>query len=165
VKNNEIDELFNLLDRWRLFPAYQLERRADIYFALYLPQVLEDELGKQSILKIIPEFPVRIGTIYPKTPINRSFKIDYLVVATEKIYLIELKTDNYSRRKKQDEYLEKSAEVNISELLNGLIQIFKATNSKNKYYRLLKEFEEINWLKEKEGTWENISKNVENFGN
>jgi len=36
-----IDNLFNLLDDWRTLPAYQLERRADIFFALYLDKILE----------------------------------------------------------------------------------------------------------------------------
>jgi len=40
----QIDTLFNRMDAWRHFPNYQLERRADIFFALYLPEVLEAKL-------------------------------------------------------------------------------------------------------------------------
>lgn len=32
--NAKIDALFNLLDEWRCLPKYQLERRANIFFAL-----------------------------------------------------------------------------------------------------------------------------------
>jgi len=31
-----INELFDLLDDWRNLPSYQLERRADIFFAIHL---------------------------------------------------------------------------------------------------------------------------------
>lgn len=36
--------LFALLDQWRHFPAYQLERRADVFFAV------EEQLGKDERL-------------------------------------------------------------------------------------------------------------------
>jgi hypothetical protein len=47
-----ITDLFDRLDAWRHFPNYQLERRADIFFALYLPEVLESTLG----IAITPRF-------------------------------------------------------------------------------------------------------------
>lgn len=153
----EIDNLFDLLDKWRLLPAYQLERRADIFFAIYLPQILKEELENQQILKIIPEFPIRIGTIYPNIPVNKSFKIDYMVITNRKVLLVELKTENTSRRMKQDEYLEKAKEVNINKLIEGLIEIYKATSSKIKYNRLMKELEEIEWVKKQNGKWKNTS--------
>ena len=33
-------QLFDRLDEWRDFPNYQLERRADIFFSLYLVEAL-----------------------------------------------------------------------------------------------------------------------------
>ena len=60
-----IDTLFDLMDTWRHFPSYQIERRADLTFALYLPEVLEATLGVPIHPGLVPEFPARIGTIYP----------------------------------------------------------------------------------------------------
>ena len=57
----QIDTLFNRMDAWRHFPNYQLERRADIFFALYLPEVLEAKLRFAVGSELAPEFPVRIG--------------------------------------------------------------------------------------------------------
>jgi len=37
---NRIDAIFDRMDVWRHLPSYQLERRADLFFALYLPEVL-----------------------------------------------------------------------------------------------------------------------------
>jgi hypothetical protein len=34
----QIDTLFDRMDAWRHLPNYQLERRADIFFAMYLPE-------------------------------------------------------------------------------------------------------------------------------
>jgi len=143
---NKITELFDLLDKWRYFPAYQLERRADIFFALYLKQIFSSKYGI-TIDYIIPEFPLRIGEIIDKE-INESFKIDYLCVSQvqPKVYLVELKTDTLSRRSKQDWYLGKAREINTAGLVNGLIKIFKATNQKNKYMNLLHEVEQIGWI-------------------
>ena len=41
----KLEELFARLDDWRHLPAYQLERRADIFFSLYLPDVLARRVG------------------------------------------------------------------------------------------------------------------------
>ena len=54
-----IERALGLLDTWRHLPAYQLERRADIFFALFLPDVLEEKFGVPISPVLIPEFPVK----------------------------------------------------------------------------------------------------------
>lgn len=76
--NSQIDQVFSLLDKWRNFPGYQLERRADIFFALYLKEILDYKFDYAADL-IIPEFPVRRGSIYNDGKSdNKSVKIDYI---------------------------------------------------------------------------------------
>jgi hypothetical protein len=141
--------IFDLLDRWRHLPDYQLERRADIFFAAFLPQFLASRFGLADPLKLVPEFPVRIGTVYPHIPVNRSFKIDYLAVTTtlEKAFLVELKTDSSSRRTKQDEYLEAARQIGLHKLLEGVVRIVKATQAKHKYCCLLRMLADIELLR------------------
>ena len=79
----QYETIFDLMDAWRHFPNYQLERRADLFFSLYLPEVLEAKLGFPVAAEIVPEFPVRIGTIYPNIPIDKSYKIDYFVLSAD----------------------------------------------------------------------------------
>lgn len=43
-----VEGVFNLLDCWRHLPAYQLERCADIIFALFLPEVLQERFDLAS---------------------------------------------------------------------------------------------------------------------
>lgn len=77
---DHVDSLFNRLDDWRHLPSYQLERRADIFFSLYLAQALEDRYAVAMNPLLVPEFPVRIGTVWDGDPtINKSFKIDNCV--------------------------------------------------------------------------------------
>ena len=38
-----INHLFDQMDKWRHLPSYQLERHIDLFFSLYLPQVLEED--------------------------------------------------------------------------------------------------------------------------
>jgi hypothetical protein len=40
-----IETLFDRMDGWRHLPNYQLERRADLFFSLYLPTAVEAKLG------------------------------------------------------------------------------------------------------------------------
>jgi len=79
--------IFNLLDKWSRFPYYQVERRADIFFAYFLPNILNsiknpndkfnmDLCNRKRHDYIIPEFPLWIGYQYekgkiiPPLPIN-----------------------------------------------------------------------------------------------
>ena len=49
-----INHLFDQMDKWRHLPSYQLERRIDLFFSLYLPQVLEEKTGMQISSSFIP---------------------------------------------------------------------------------------------------------------
>jgi len=144
-----IEKLFDILDDWRNLPSYQLERRADIFFAIHIETIIEKLLGSK-IDMVIPEFPVRVGEISEKLPeLNKSFKIDYLAYSSksQKVYLIELKTDQRSLREKQDWYLESAVKVKVTGLIDGIIKIYNATYQKVKYNNLLKKLEEIDWIK------------------
>ena len=145
----QIDILFNRMDAWRHLPNYQLERRADLFFSLYLPEVLEAKLGFPVGNLIAPEFPVRIGAIYPDIPIDKSYKIDYVALSADadKAILVELKTEGSSRRENQDKYLLASREAGFSALLGGVLDIFRASNSKHKYFALLTLLESMGLLR------------------
>jgi hypothetical protein len=143
-----IHRLFDRMDAWRHLPSYQLERRADLFFSLYLPQVLEANLGFPVRSTLVPELPVRIGTICPHNPINTSVKIDYLALSTDsrQAIFVELKTEGSSRRPAQDRYLTAARDAGLVRLLNGLLDIFRATNAKRKYFCLLELLAEMDLL-------------------
>jgi hypothetical protein len=145
----QIDVLFDRMDAWRHLPNYQLERRADLFFSLYLAEVLEAKLGFPVGDQVVPEFPVRIGTIYPEIPIDKSYKIDYVALSTDadKAILVELKTEGMSRRENQDKYLLASREAGFLVLLGGVLDIFRATSSKRKYFCLLEHLETMGLLR------------------
>jgi hypothetical protein len=149
---DRLDQLFELLDRWRHLPAYQLERRADILFAIYLPAFLSHYLKIDIRPELIPEFPVRLGSIYPDLPVknqNHSCKVDYVAFAQDgsKIWFVELKTDSLSRRDRQDEYLLLAQKVGMPTLIDGICKLFLKTTAKNKYYCLLVSLESLGQLK------------------
>jgi hypothetical protein len=144
----DINEIFDKLDHWRLLPAYQLERRADIFFAIYLPKILERFLEDESIIKIIPEFPIS-KKILKLSDDNRSFKVDYMVITNTKVFLVELKTDMKSIDTEQKKKMKDAASLGIQKLIEGLESIVKASTSKLKYSNLLKQLEQDNngWIK------------------
>lgn len=134
---NLIEQFFSNLDEWRHLPSYQLERRADILFSLYLPAFLENRF-QQTAETIIPEFPVHIGTINPKIKTDRSFKIDYLVkMSGQHVFFVELKTEMASKNKKQEKYLQHAKKVGLPALTRGILKIFSKTQAKKKYQHLL----------------------------
>lgn len=140
---NTIDTIFDLMDSWRHLPDYQLERRADLFFSLYLPQAIEKKLGFPVEPRFIPEFPVRKGIIYediPKKEVNQSNKIDYVAIAKHgKIAVfVELKTDVSSHRGVQGEYFELARDAGFPTLLAGILDIFRNPRSaKRKYFCLI----------------------------
>ena len=84
-----IYDLFNLLDDWRHLPKYQLERRADLFFALFLPDVLEQHCDTPINPLIIPEFPLK------KCANNGSNNVDYFALSADgkRAFFVELKTE------------------------------------------------------------------------
>lgn len=158
-----INNLFDLLDDWRNLPSYQLERRVDIFFALHLKTIFWKILGTNVDL-IIPEFPVRVGEISEKLPgLNKSFKIDYLVYSkdNQKVYLVELKTDQRSLREKQDWYLNSAAKIMVSGLIDGIVKIYAATKQKTKYDKLLEKLEKIQWIERVDTKVKNLNCMIE----
>ncbi len=132
------------MDYWRHFPSYQLERRADLFFSLYLPKVLAEYVFPVQE-KIIPEFPIQRKILGLKKSPRKSYKIDYIALSKDKdkdtVLFVELKTDMESRCSKQDGYLKKAKEVGLWALLNDLLEIFQApkldSKSRKKYFCLL----------------------------
>ena len=137
-----IDMVFDTLDEWRRLPSYQLERRADIYFAIFLTDVLEKCFDTKFECLVIPEFPLRYGTLWPetgKTRQNRSVKVDYVAFARDykQVFFVELKTNMKSRDPKQDRYLQRAAEFDFKELLEGVRLLSKRSDARKKYDCLL----------------------------
>ncbi len=140
--------MFDRMDAWRHLPNYQLERRADLLFSLYIPEALEDKLGVPILPALVPEFPVRIGAIYRDIISDKSYKIDYLGLSAsrEQPVFVELKTEGLSRRASQDRYLIAAQRIGMSRLIDGVLEIFRATQAKRKYFALLLLLQDIGLL-------------------
>lgn len=129
-------KVFTVLDRWRHFPSYQLERRADIFFAVYLRSVLAREAGVALCETIIPEFPLKRDLVGSNTPTKSSKKVDYVLFAEDlsRVFFVELKTDQTSRSGDQDDYLKRAQQVGFKVLLEGVHEIVLATTAHQKYH-------------------------------
>jgi hypothetical protein len=137
-----IDTVFDTLDEWRCLPSYQLERRADIYFAMFLTDVLEKRFGTKLERLVIPEFPLRHGTLGTqtgRTGPNRSVKVDYVAFAKDykRVFFVELKTSMKSRNSKQDSYLKRAAGLEFKALFEGVRLLKEHSDERKKYDCLL----------------------------
>ncbi len=145
----DINDLFCLLDKWRHFPAFPLEARSEVLFALFLSTVLEncESVGVKVKPHIIPQFPLRQNRRDPRTKkrTNHSNNVDFFALSENSkcAYLIELKTDMSSRRMEQDVYLTSSAEKYMDEILRDLKSIVQASSEKKKYFHLLSALSEL----------------------
>ena len=151
-----IDKLFFRMDDWRHLPSYQLERRADLFFSLYIPEVISNIFGCEVKEKLIPEFPVKLSIIYKNRiknddsfvaekynlDSNQSVKIDYVAITEnhETALLIELKTDKNSIKPNQIKNLIYSGDK-FPDLIRGIQDIYcnSASDSiyREKYHCLL----------------------------
>lgn len=149
--------LFEQLDAWRHLPAYRLESRADAFFGLYMREVVQAKVGKELHEVIIPELPLRRGTLFGESvpgP-NKSVKVDYALFtrARDAVYLVELKTDRLSRRVEQDEYLLDAQRVGLTGIIDGILRIVAATGSayRAKYLHLLALLQQVGLVALPEG--------------
>ncbi|MGY6588401.1 MAG: hypothetical protein ACXIUB_08955 [Wenzhouxiangella sp.] len=145
---DQINRIFDQLDDWRHLPTYQLERRADIFFSLYLREILQTYISTEIQETIIPEFPLLQKTLDPSKNFDLHFSADYLAVSADlkRAFLIELKTDPNSSRTAQNQYLRQAKDVGLREMLEGLMNAFKPSmiqKSRIKRFYLLEKLRSI----------------------
>jgi hypothetical protein len=143
---------FEMMIDWKKLPAYKAEPRIDSLIGYFLDSILSDFL-KVEIEGVIPEFPLRLGTIYPEQEgtnySDRSYKVDFLAVGNNGInYLVEFKTDTSSRVEKQDLYLQQSKSLGSQALLEGALIIADVSTYKNKYRHLKSKLQNTGMLGE-----------------
>jgi hypothetical protein len=138
-----IDIIFQHLDRWRHLPAYALERRADVFFSVYLKGFIEDQSGIALEDEILPELPLK------HSETARSVKVDFVIFPKdrERVFFLELKTDPKSRRDRQDEYLLAAQAGGFRRIVEGIREIFLRTDSHQKYFHLACALERLGFLR------------------
>lgn len=140
-----IERTFELLDKWRHLPKFQLERASGVFFALYLPEVLGRCLDISINPLLVPEFPIKKALLHGGKD-NHSINVDYLAVQKQKdgglpknAFLVELKTDKDSIDESQLCDLRKAESRGLECLVQGVIDICcSSTGQRRKYVHLLK---------------------------
>jgi len=165
-----INEVLKQLDEWRHLPTYQLERRADIFIGLCLPDIICDNFNKSeefrenplvpSELTVIPEFPlhkrecgINGGGNSKDKKSRHSVKVDFAVFSKKQhhIFLVELKTDNASIECKQ---LENMNRATSEKIFNGVIKCAtgkKSGNDCRKYGHLIFKLLELGVIHQTDG--------------
>ena len=135
---NPLETVFRHLDTWRHLPAYQLERRADVFFSVYLKDVVEKFTGVALHDEIIPELPIKRDLIWPELRTDKSVKVDYALFAKDRsrVFFVELKTDDSSRRIAQDFYLQRAKALRFRRIAEGIRSILLKTTAHQKYNHL-----------------------------
>jgi len=134
------NEYFKMMIDWKKLPAYRAEPRIDSLIGYYLKDILNSRLDDQ-ITGIIPEFPLRLGTVNPdiddKTYADRSYKVDFLAIGSVGLnYLVEFKTDGKSLRSDQEKYLKQGEKIGSKKIIEGVLRISKVSSYKTKYKHL-----------------------------
>lgn len=130
------DALFDRLDAWRHLPAWQLERRADLFFGLVLPEVLADTFGCAVHPVLVPELPLRKHVLKAQArPDLSSVNVDYFAMAADgsRGFLVELKTDVRSRNDDQDAYLQDARKAGIPGLMGGVVDIVRGPKARDRH--------------------------------
>ena len=168
-------DVFDVLDRWRHLPSYRLEPQVAPFIALYLRHVLERRLNVDLHPVVIPEFPLRLGTLLrhgglksedrsKEASDNQSVKVDYVAFSRDRTraYLVELKTDDASMESGQEKYLCAASRTDFHHLVAGIVCMCKASKKKQKYVHLLHRLSQIGFLDVGDELYE---KSFRKFGN
>ena len=138
-----LERVFESLDAWRHLPAYQLERRADIFFAMFLPDALSQHFNRPIKRNVIPEFPIataaQAAAIAAGVKAGAPNKVDFFALSQdgEAAFLVELKTDMASKRSNQDSRLNEAAGRSLEDLVRHIMAFAKNSSDKGKYGHLL----------------------------
>lgn len=134
---SEITRLIGLMHDFRLFPKYQLERRLDIFIALFLPEFLSATFGGAPIEIVAPEFPLK------KDGSRASVNADYLLYRggdKPAWIILELKTCEGSLGASQCEKYLTASRKGMHGLLEEIREIKGGSGEASKYEYLLGKF-------------------------
>ena len=134
-----VAHMFNLMDASRHLPGYGLEGRLAPFFELFLLDVLGELLDVDLHPVVIPEFPLRKGTLNDNNS-NQSYNVDYVAFSMDRreAFLVELKTDMSSIDRDQEKYLRLARKSKLRPLVGGIVKICGSKDSKRaKYVHLL----------------------------
>ena len=138
LPKSAINQLFDNLNAWRHLPDYQLERRADIFFSIYLRAILAKNLKIQAHhdFIVIPEFPIK------QSDSRRSDKVDFAVFVIDKYSivmsaLVELKTDAKSINLKQLGNYARGKLKSIRRLIDDVEVVSEGSKERVKYSHLI----------------------------
>lgn len=152
-----IRAILEQLEEWRHFPSYRLESRADIFFGLYMKEVISEQFNTK-VDAVIPEFPLRLGLLnkvkigrneeanLKKQGDNQSVKVDFSAFSKDAVYLVELKTDINSYNREQGKCLNKAKRVGIRKLVEGIPELALHSNYQPKYVHLLYKLQELGYV-------------------
>ncbi|MFP2923760.1 hypothetical protein ACLESO_00820 [Pyxidicoccus sp. 3LG] len=135
--DSSIAALFTQLEHFRQFPKYSLERRLDLFLALYLEEFLSEQY-EASVRIIAPEFPLK------KELGNQSTNLDYLLRRDgprPAWLLLELKTSADSFSSPQYEIYVNARAAGMQALLRDVRTIQRASSHRGKYEHLLQAVE------------------------
>ncbi len=143
---------FEMMVDWKKLPAYRAEPRIDSFIGYYLPEIAADFL-QDKIIGIIPELPIRLGTVRPelqnKAYADRSYKVDFYLLSESGIhYLVEFKSDTRSRRDEQDHYLVSASQMGMKAIVYGILRISQVSSYKQKYHHLIDKMKVLGLLNE-----------------
>ena len=147
-----LNRALETLDKWRHLPSYKLEPRVDVFFGLLLSDILKAKFELQSDrMTVIPEFPLRKGTLdcscKPKEA-NQSVKVDFAVFYRDpddqRVFLVELKTDNESIKQAQLERMKKAKDIGVEELLDGVVRCARRGKKvRRKYAHFMRRLDQL----------------------
>ena len=143
-----ISTILNQLDEWRHLPAYQLERRVDVLFGMFLPTVIGMKFDvNPDKCSVIPEFPLHKGKLEGSNN-NQSMNVDFAAFFEKgngkHLCLVELKTDQKSISVNQIKMLgEAKTKAGARNLLVGVLEAAKASSESRKYAHLIWKLHEI----------------------
>ena len=136
-----VAHMFDAMDTCRHLPKYKLEGRLAPFFELFLHDVLSECLDVELHPMVIPEFPLRKGTLHEDEKSNLSNNVDYVAFSMNRrtAFLVELKTDMGSKGGVQEKYLRDAGDMGLAPLVRGIFKICgsKYCKKRGKYVHLL----------------------------
>ena len=143
--NVAIEAMLKNLDRWRHLPKYQMERRADLFFSLFIKEIVQGSNfteNKRLHNTIFPEFPYKNSSER-----NTTVNFDYVMFSEDlkSAFILELKTDPNSASDSNNSYLEKldASTTMFSEIITDIFMVSTKSKHKSKYKNLFIELERI----------------------
>ncbi|MCB9684428.1 MAG: hypothetical protein H6738_05525 [Alphaproteobacteria bacterium] len=123
---------------WQHLPGWHPAEHARTLFEIYLPEIVEAQLGTPLSDVVIPQLPVRNGLVWRASQGNAARRVDLVLFTADRQRVIAVDLgDGEPENARQQRMLSRLPAVGFRKVLEGVLELARTAPDRRRYAHLL----------------------------